>query len=82
MVRRATAVRLLVLAVMMMPITRAYAQTGAIPPMDSASTSTPVTETRPATTTFFGDTGLWFVPTAEVLAGGKLSASGYRRCVR
>ncbi len=25
-------------------------------------------ETRPATTTFNGDTGLWFVPTAEVLA--------------
>ena len=26
--------------------------------------------TRPATTTFFGDTGLWFVPTGEVLANG------------
>src|SRR3954453_2158827 len=36
-------------------------------------------ETRPATTTFFGDTGLWFVPTAEVLPKGKWSASGYRR---
>jgi outer membrane protein OmpA-like peptidoglycan-associated protein len=36
-------------------------------------------ETRPATTTFFGDTGLWFVPTGEVLPGGKWSASGYRR---
>jgi outer membrane protein OmpA-like peptidoglycan-associated protein len=36
-------------------------------------------ETRPATTTFFGDTGLWFAPTAEVLAGGKWSASAYRR---
>ena len=34
---------------------------------------------RPATTTFYGDTGLWFVPTAEVLARGKWSASGYRR---
>jgi len=34
---------------------------------------------RPATTTFFGDTGLWFVPTAEVLAKGKWSASAYRR---
>jgi len=34
---------------------------------------------RPATTTFFGDTGLWFVPTAEVLAHGKWSVSGYRR---
>src|SRR5438477_6240023 len=36
-------------------------------------------ETRPATNTFFGDTGIWFVPTAEVLPGGKWSASGYRR---
>ena len=36
-------------------------------------------QTRPATTTFFGDTGLWFVPTAEVLAHGKWSVSGYRR---
>src|SRR6516162_5661673 len=36
-------------------------------------------ETRPATTTFFGDTGLWFVPTGEVLPGGKVSVSGYRR---
>jgi len=36
-------------------------------------------QTRPATTTFLGDTGLWFVPTAEVLAHGKWSVSGYRR---
>ena len=36
-------------------------------------------ESRPATTTFFGDTGLWFVPTAEVLGHGKWSVSGYRR---
>jgi outer membrane protein OmpA-like peptidoglycan-associated protein len=44
------------------------------------SSSTATTEdTRPATTTFFGDTGLWFVPTAEVLAHGKWSVSGYRR---
>src|SRR5262245_14839739 len=35
--------------------------------------------TRLATTTFTGDTGLWFVPTAEVLPHGKWSASGYRR---
>lgn len=35
-------------------------------------------ETRPATTTSEGDTGLWYVPTAEVLARGKWSASGYR----
>ena len=34
--------------------------------------------TRPATTTFLGDTGLWFVPTGEVLPDGKVSFSAYR----
>ena len=52
----------------------AAAQTGtpipAPPPADAP---------RPATTTFFGDTGLWYVPTAEVLPHGKWSASLYRR---
>src|SRR5262245_39276394 len=43
------------------------------------SSSAPPEETRPATTTFFGDTGLWFVPTGEVLGHGKWSASAYRR---
>ena len=43
------------------------------------SSSTAADETRPATTTFFGDTGLWFVPTGEVLANKKWSVSGYRR---
>jgi outer membrane protein OmpA-like peptidoglycan-associated protein len=33
---------------------------------------------RPATTTIYGDTGLWFVPTGEVLRDGTWSASGYR----
>src|SRR5881396_4280122 len=45
----------------------------------SSSTSTTREDTRPATTTFYGDTGLWYVPTAEVLAHGKWSVSGYRR---
>src|SRR5262250_844116 len=45
-----------------------------------ASSSTSSSEdTRPATTTFYGDTGLWFVPTAEVLPKGQWSVSGYRR---
>ena len=35
-------------------------------------------ETRPANTTWLGDTGLWFVPTGEVLPNGKWSVSGYR----
>ena len=45
----------------------------------SVSPSAQTDDTRPATTTFLGDTGLWFVPTAEVLAHGKWSVSGYRR---
>src|ERR671910_177353 len=35
-------------------------------------------ETRPATTTFMGDTGLWFVPTGEVLPARRWSVSAYR----
>src|SRR3972149_2644562 len=34
--------------------------------------------TRPATTTFRGDTGLWMVPTGEVLPARKGSISAYR----
>jgi outer membrane protein OmpA-like peptidoglycan-associated protein len=34
-------------------------------------------DTRPATTTFLGDTGLWYVPTAEVLPAKRWSFSGY-----
>ena len=34
--------------------------------------------TRPATTTTMGDTGLWFVPTGEVLPAGRWSFSLYR----
>jgi outer membrane protein OmpA-like peptidoglycan-associated protein len=45
----------------------------------SSATSSTDTGIRPATTTFFGDTGLWFVPTGEVLPHGKWSVSGYRR---
>jgi len=33
----------------------------------SGGASSSAQDTRPATTTFYGDTGLWFVPTAEVL---------------
>ena len=32
---------------------------------------------RPSTTTIYGDTGLWFVPTGEVLRDGTWSASAY-----
>jgi len=43
------------------------------------TSSSSTAETRPATTTFNGDTGLWYVPTAEVLGKGQWSASVYRR---
>jgi outer membrane protein OmpA-like peptidoglycan-associated protein len=54
------------------------------PQPSTSSTSQPAaTEseaaTRPATATFLGDTGLWFVPTGEVLGHKKWSVSGYRR---
>jgi outer membrane protein OmpA-like peptidoglycan-associated protein len=44
-----------------------------------ASQTPPATEdTRPATTTASGDTGLWFVPTGEVLPARRWSFSLYR----
>jgi len=44
-----------------------------------ATTSAQAAEdTRPAATTIYGDTGLWFVPTAEILPHRAWSASAYR----
>jgi peptidoglycan-associated lipoprotein len=57
----------------------ALAQTPASSNQAAASTASSDAETRPATTTFFGDTGIWYVPTGEVLGAGKWSASVYRR---
>jgi len=61
----------------------ALAQSGPAGTQSSATTQQPASsaqpDTRPATTTFLGDTGLWFVPTAEVVPAGKWSVSGYRR---
>src|SRR6478609_1559208 len=58
-------------------------QTPSAPSGAAASQSTPAKtsepgDTRPATTTFMGDTGLWFVPTGEVLPRKKWSSSAYR----
>ena len=58
--------------------TAALAQPPTSTPAATPSSSNDAT-TRPATTTFFGDTGIWYVPTGEVLAGGKWSATVYRR---
>src|SRR5918994_5250640 len=33
---------------------------------------------RPALPTFYGDTGLWFVPTAETMPSGRWSFSAFR----
>ena len=55
----------------------ALAQTTA-QPSGSAATQEAPAETRPATTTVTGDTGLWFVPTGEVLPARRWSFSLYR----
>ncbi|HET7618932.1 MAG TPA: hypothetical protein VFK20_10515, partial [Vicinamibacterales bacterium] len=47
-------------------------------PQTPAQQTVPVSETRSATTTFMGDTGLWYVPTGEVLPARKFSISAYR----
>ncbi len=47
-------------------------------PQPAASPAAGPVETRPATTTFMGDTGLWFVPTGEILPAKKASFSVYR----
>jgi outer membrane protein OmpA-like peptidoglycan-associated protein len=56
----------------------ALAQSTAQPPASSGPAQEPPAETRPATTTVTGDTGLWFVPTGEVLPARKWSFSLYR----
>ena len=40
--------------------------------------ATSPSDTRPATTTVNGDTGLWFVPTGEIVPAKKYSVSAYR----
>ena len=55
----------------------AGAQTPAAP-ASSAALQPSESARRLSTTTADGDTGLWFVPTAEVLSRGTWSASGYR----
>lgn len=52
----------------------ALAQTAAPSPTQSSTS----TETRPATASVSGDTGLWFMPTAQVLPHKKWSLSFYR----
>jgi len=51
---------------------------GAQTPATSSSSAASDSTLRLATNTADGDTGLWYVPTAEILARGKWSAAGYR----
>src|SRR3954463_9729171 len=44
----------------------------------SAQDPSAATDVRPAVTTFWGDTGLWFVPTAEILKPGGWAFGAYR----
>ncbi len=75
MVRRLAAVAVVALSVS----ATVNAQDAATAQSRPASNAADDGNTRPATTTFFGDTGLWFVPTAEILPHGQWSGSGYRR---
>jgi outer membrane protein OmpA-like peptidoglycan-associated protein len=52
---------------------------GAVPAAGQTTEPPQTADTRPATTTVAGDTGLWFVPTAEVLGHKKWSLSFYRQ---
>jgi outer membrane protein OmpA-like peptidoglycan-associated protein len=58
--------------------TDVFAQATNAPQQTPASSSAQSSETRPATTTFQGDTGLWFVPTGEILPAKRWSFSFYR----
>jgi len=75
-----TALRSTFAAAFVLVAAAAGAQTGSTAASSSQPPPTASTDdTRPATTTFFGDTGIWFVPTGEVLPNGKWSVSAYRR---
>src|SRR4051794_15587053 len=74
--RSALAVGLLALGLAAPAAAQTPSQPQAAPAKPAASSTS--TDTRPATTTFQGDTGLWNVPTGEVLPDRKWSVSAYR----
>src|SRR4029450_1346695 len=57
----------------------AAAQTTPATSSQQPTSSSSDSATRPATNTFFGDTGIWLAPTAARLPDKKWSVSGYRR---
>jgi len=74
MTRRLVGVSVLGTVLALAPTVLAQAQTSSQTSKDRASDSS----TRPATTTASGTTGIWFVPTAEVLPAKQWSVSFYR----
>jgi len=79
----------LVAALAAMPAAAQPPAAGAQQPTTTTTTSGPVvtsdeivlegdTTPRPALPTIYGDTGLWFVPTAETLPSGRFSFSAFR----
>jgi peptidoglycan-associated lipoprotein len=56
----------------------AAAQTSPSTNQPATNTQTSSTESRPGLPTFFGDTGLWFVPTADTLLRHKASVQVFR----
>jgi OOP family OmpA-OmpF porin len=69
--------RRIVIALLMLLTWISSAEARQAPPAQSQDTR-PALETRPATVSVSGDTGLWFLPTAEILPHGKWSLSLYR----
>ncbi len=60
-------------------LTRAQSPPPATPDTQPAFSTSISGDQRPTTTTFLGDTGIWYVPTAEVLRSGTWSVGGDRR---
>jgi outer membrane protein OmpA-like peptidoglycan-associated protein len=58
--------------------TSASAASAQIPPQPPTPTPVTAPDVRPATTTFLGDTGLWYVPSGEILPARQWSLSAYR----
>ena len=77
--KAATVVAMVAMVAMMVTCaTTAFAQATQQPPPSTTTAVATTEETRPATTTSMGDTGLWFVPTGEVLPARRWSFSVYR----
>ena len=72
---------LAVMATLLVGPPAAHAQNVSVAPANAqATTATSGSDDRrPSTPTFLGDTGIWYVPTAEVLARHTWSIGGDRR---